>query len=170
MFDQLVTDAIAEASAGGANTEQLALLEDARDSGEVSLETIRTANHAAIQCFLEAGLQAEYVDNTGGAAVTIPGYNVWKVGDLSASDDLAVERCDLENVAWVTKVYQLQPSSKVAREEFLNRVAEEIRACLEAAGYQTDPQATGIELAQQAGPISVETNAEVDCLAEVGAW
>lgn len=162
-FAEFIDTAIADAEAGGASEQQLAILEEAREVGEVTLEQMREATRAAIECFLGAGLLAEYSEETLPHGVVLPGYSVGVVGDFSEAQDLAATRCDDENAFWVDKVYQGQPSSEALWADFLDSKAAEFRACLEAAGYETDPDATGSDLVHQTAEIYWETNLEVDC-------
>lgn len=170
IFEALISDAINEALDEGATAEQIELLREAHKHGEVTLENARAANRATVRCFIESGFEAEYLDNTGGRALVVPGYSVWKSGTLSESDDMLIEECDTANVAWVNKVYQVQPASVKRIDGFVNDAADELRKCLEDSGVVTDPEATGVELAQQAGRIAGESDVSVDCLAQVEAW
>ncbi len=133
------------------------------------VESARAAVEATVECFNIAGLNGEVVESTGRDGVVIPGYSVSVVGSWGPEHDAAANDCELLHSAWVDKVYQLQPSVQVAREQYVESIADELRACLEDAGYETEPDATGIELSAQAGDVASATRGEVDCLRTTGA-
>lgn len=163
VFVELIETAIEDAEAGGAGAQQLAVLEEARESGEVTLEQMRQATRATIECFVNAGLEAEYIESAEPHGLLLPGYSVWVEGEFSESHDRAMVRCDSENGFWVNMVYQVQPSNDQLWSDLYNENAGEFRSCLEEAGYETDPEATGAELVDQVGAVFSETGGEVDC-------
>lgn len=168
LFDMLILEAIEQAAAAGASDGQLELLRQSEDAGHVPVETLRLAVHATIECFVEAGFEAEYLEPVGPEGLALPSYRVWTDGELSPGDDALIEECDSREGFWVNKVYQLQPSSDELRVEFVNGKADELRACLEDAGYPAEAGADGVALAQQAGRVATESQGAVDCLQEVG--
>lgn len=170
VFAELIDTAIEDARDGGASTEQVAMLEKAKEAGEVTLEQARDVMRVTIECFVDSGFEAEYIEDTEPTGFVVPGYRVWRAGELSSNDDIVIDRCDFESNFWVTKVYQTQPSSSQLWIDFVNARAEELRVCLEDAEYETDPDATGAELAQQAAAVAAETEFEVNCLEEIGAF
>lgn len=163
VFTELIETAIEDAEAGGAGVQQLAILEDARESGEVTLEQMREATRATIECFLDAGLGAEYLEGTEPHGLILPEYSVWVEGEFSESDMRAMDQCDSENGFWVNMVYQVQPASDQLWFGYYDSKADEFRSCLEDSGYRTDPDATGVELVDQVGAVFSETGGEVDC-------
>jgi len=164
VFDELIQSALADAESGGASQDQLDVLQAAQRSGEVTLEQAREAARATVGCFVDAGLQGTFVETTEPSGLIVPGYTVGTRGD----DMSQIDRCDHENGFWINQVYQLQPSSQQVSTEFYEEHADELRTCLEGAGYETEPDATGSDLAQQAGDVAAETAGEVDCMTVVG--
>lgn len=160
IFDELIETAIAEAEVGGAGPAQLTILHVAQIAGEVTLEQAREAARATVECFEDAGLDGRFVEEVEPSGLIVPGYAVG-----TSNDDMTpIDQCDFENGHWVNKVYQLQPASEQVRTAFYDDKADELRTCLEDAGYETDPDATGADLVRQAGEVSAETVGGVDCL------
>lgn len=168
-FDVLVNEAHAEAQASGAAQSQLSLLTEAQDLGEMPVESARAAVNATVECFEIAGLNGEVIESTGRDGVVIPGYSVSVEGSWGPEHDAAASDCERQHSAWVDKVYQLQPSVQAAREQYVESIADDLRACLEDAGYETETDASGVELSQRAGDVASETRGEVDCLRTTGA-
>lgn len=169
VFAELIETAIEDAEAGGAGAQQLVILEEARELGEVTLEQMRESTRATVACFVDVGFDSEYFESTRADGLPLPDYSVSLHGEWSDSDIQVMDQCDFENGFWVNKVYQIQPSSDQLWLEFINGKAGELRSCLEDAGYETDPDATGAELANQAGAVAAETQGDVDCMQRVGA-
>lgn len=165
IFDELIQTAVAEAEAGGAGPAQLTILQGAQIAGEVTLEQAREAARATVECFEDAGLEGDFDEETEPSGLIVPGYAV-----STSSDDMTpIDQCDYENGYWVNKVYQLQPASEQVRTGFYEDNADALRACLEDAGYETDPDATGADVARQASEVAAETAGVVDCLTVVGS-
>jgi hypothetical protein len=62
----------------------------------------------------------------------------------------------------------MQPTSIEANLAFIEKQAPVIRQCLEDAGYDTDPKATGMDLVLQSTDVARETGLGVDCLGDAG--
>lgn len=164
VFAEIIETAIADAQSGGASDRQLAILEEARESGEVTIEQMREASRATVECMVDSGLDAEYQETTEPHGLVVPGYRVRVIGEVSESQQFAADRCDDEHGLWVNMVYQGQPSSDRLWDELYNSRVDVIRACLEDAGYETEPDATGVELARQVGEIFGQTLGDVNCM------
>lgn len=156
----IFTDALVAAEDGGAGPEQIAALEQAEADEDLSLEAARGAVRRAVQCMNDAGLEASYIEETSYSGTTLPAYQV------VVGNDAQVEACDVLESYWINQVYQLQPSSVQANEDFANQQEPVLRTCLEELGVATDPDHTGAQLASQAA------SEAPDCLAEAGinAW
>lgn len=163
-------DTLADARHADASTEQLATLEEAVTTSSISLEAAREAARRAVSCMQEAGLDARFVEQTLAHGVVLPGYEV--VPPPGEDVDAEVTACDEHEFFFVSRAYQLQPTSVEATERFVEQVAPAIRACLERNGYDTDDDARGSDLAQRASEVLHETEGGVDCLGEAGvqAW
>jgi len=169
----VVAEALAEARAEGAGPEQVHALQAAEASGTVSLEAAREAARRTVSCMVDAGLQAEYSEQTLAGGLVVPGYLVASSdGDESDVQDAAIDSCVTRESLWINKVLQLQPTSVQQREDFANRQEGVLRACLEENGVQTDPEADGVDLANLASDAMRDGQGSFDCLHEAGidAW
>lgn len=149
------SDVLEAARQGGAGDAQIAVLEEAVETQEVTLDSARQAARNAVQCMSDNGLDASYVEETTSSGVVIPGYQA------SGPED-QIAACDTEHAYWVSQLYQIQPSSVQTLEDYADQQEPVLRACLEEAGVATDPEATGSELASRA---AVDAP---DCLADAG--
>ena len=163
-------DALANAQEAGASDEQLAELREAGRVSEIPTETAREAARRAVSCMKDAGVDARYVERTLAHGVVLPGFEV--VPPPGADVDAEAESCDEREFLFVSQVYQLQPTSVEAANQFVEQVAPVIRECLEKNGYETERGATGQELAAQASEALGDSDGGVDCLGEAGveAW
>lgn len=105
----VLRDALADARAGGAGDDQLAALRQAQSAGAVSTEAVRAAAHRAVGCMRAAGLDARYHEGAFAHGVVVPGYLVHHEPD--ADEDTRAEACDAREFHWVSRAYQVQPSS-----------------------------------------------------------
>lgn len=149
------SDVLQDAREGGAGAAQIAALEEAESAQELTLDTARRAARDAVQCMSDNGLDAAYVEETSYSGTVIPGFRV------AGAEDQA-QACDVEHSYWVNQLYQVQPSSVQANEEFADQQEPALRACLEDLGISTDPEATGSDLAHKAA------SEAPDCLGEAG--
>lgn len=171
--DDVFAEALAEAHEGGASDAQVAALQEAAKAGSVTIEAAREAARRTVTCMSDAGLDAQYSENTLGDGLVIPGYLVASPEDAdSAAVDAAVDDCTTRESLWLTRVFQLQPSSIQQRDDFANQQEPVLRACLEGHGIATDPDADGVDLANQAAEAFGDSGGQVDCLQEAGidAW
>ena len=155
--------ALAEATAARASEAQLTALREAVDSGEVSIEVAREAARRAVSCMQDAGLDASYTERTRASGLVVPNYAVAGEGG-----DTQSEACDKKESFWVNQIYQTQPSAVAANQKFIEQKAPVLRACLEKHSYTTDPDASGIDLANQAAQILTDTKGSVDCIGTAG--
>ncbi len=166
-YSELANQAIEDAIAGGAGQQQLDLLRESLIDGEMSLEAARVATRNAIECFADMGGTADYSEQTDPTGLTIPWYSVGfdaELGDAQIGE--IVRSCENREVAWVNKVYQLQPSSRELLGRYVEAQEPVLRTCIERQGLATDPEATGWELAHLALDIAIESDFKTDCLSE----
>lgn len=165
-FDLRVTQALEEARNQGASDDQLASLEQASVDGGVSFEDAKTAAVATVSCMASQGLEATYQEDTIPNGVTIPGYTIQEPED---SGLLAViDQCEYSEFYWVNMLYQMQPSSIEANLAYIEKQEPVVRQCLEDAGYDTDPDATGMDLVLQSEDIAGSTGGALDCAFDAG--
>jgi hypothetical protein len=163
-----VQQAIKDATSGGASTQQLDILDRAAKDGGVTFEDAKMASTSAMACMESQGVTANYQEKALPNGVTIPGYTV-QDRTSSGGDALPVmEGCEKSESYWVDKLYQMQPTSVEANLAFIEKQAPVIRKCLEDAGYDTDPKATGMDLVIQAGHIADQTTGGTNCASDAG--
>ncbi len=167
-FDGQVGQAISDAKQSGASEQQLAILERAAAHGVVTFEDAKIATTDAMDCMSGRGVSATYEETVLSNGLTIPGYRVVakKSDGSSALNDL--DQCENGESAWVNKLYQMQPTSIEANLAFIEKQAPVIRKCLEDAGYDTDPKATGMDLVIQSSDVARQTNGATDCAFDAG--
>jgi len=163
-FADQIAAAIEQAEAGGASEAQLAILRQAQIDGEVSLEDARATAHAVVECVNNAGFSSFYSEHTEGSGLVIPEYSYSSDPEQEAITDA----CMVQEDAWVSMVYQMQPSSQAREDAFLEQQAPLVRRCLETNGYTVAPNATTHEVLCQAVDAILETDGVVDCLVEAG--
>jgi len=162
-FDVRVADALEEARSGGASEAQLAIVEQAGKEGSVTFEDAKVAVSSAISCMAAAGIAATYEEDALRNGVVIPGFTVKVSEDPALSN--AADVCEYSESYWVNKLYQTQPSAIDANLAFIEKQAPVIRQCLEDAGYDTDPDATGMDLVLQSAELDT---AEFHCALDAG--
>lgn len=163
-FEQRIQEAILAAQEGGASEEQLILLEQASEVGEVNFDAARQAALSWVECVEEAGGTAEYHELTEPSGLVLPATRILADDEEAlAKIEPAAESCLYSESYWVNQVYQLQPSSQVIRDTHLATIAPSIRECLEVNGYSTDPRATPDDLLSQASRVWQETDGAVSC-------
>jgi hypothetical protein len=166
-FSDQISDAIDEAVAGGASDRQIALLEEARDAGSMTTEMTRLGVANVIECFTAYGGTAEPRDAIKAPGLINLGYLVGSDEDLGeAQIDLYVTSCDTQEFRWVSYIFQQQPSSRDIIGHHVMSQEPILRACLEREGIQTDPDATGWDLAQLALEMNDESDVGLNCLWE----
>lgn len=164
-FNELVDEFVDQAEAGGASEEQIAILQAAGEAGELPLEAAKTAARAVVACFQESGLEAEYLESTDPTGFTAPDYQVtYDESVPEETTDQLVATCEDREFTWVNQAYHFQPERRQALGEYVMGKEEVLRACIEQAGYTTDPDDDGWALAQQSTTILSETQGAVNCL------
>jgi len=162
-FDEMIVSAIWEAEHNGAGEAQLALLREAQSEGKVTFEEAKTAAHAVVDCIDAAGSQGFYEEKVNGSGLLVPEY--YSLANTDEQTAIA-DACDTQEGFWVVTIYQMQPSSQEMRDAYLEQQAPLLRACLEDAGYATDPDDTAYDLARQAKQALIDTDGDVNCYGE----
>jgi type IV secretory pathway TrbL component len=167
-FETQVAEAIEEASANGASERQLDLLDLARDEGEVTIEVARQAMRAYSDCAADAGVKVWFKETTRPDGWT----NVLTMIDVSSGTnaDAVASACERKESWWVTFLYSTQPSTVEGTEAYLDSQAPVLRSCLEDAGFATEDDMTGMELAilSTQGDDQASREAGSHCLTQIG--
>jgi hypothetical protein len=167
-FDATVSEALGEAVDAGASVQQLDILKRAATDGGVTFEDAKIAATAAMSCMADQGVTATYQENALANGVTIPGYVVNAVKIDGGDSTEVMDACEKSESFWVNMLFQVQPTSVEANLAFIEKQAPVIRKCLEDAGYDTDPDATGMDLVRQSTDVAQQTGLRVDCLGDAG--
>lgn len=160
--DSVFSEALTEAREQGAGDAQIADLEAAVNDQEMSIETAREAARRTVQCMTDAGLNAGYVESTKYSGLVVPGYQV-SLGAGGPEEEGQIQACDVKEGFWVNMLYQTQPIAIQAKEDFAQQQKPVLRACLDANGIDTVPEASGVDLVN----LSLRED-RLDCLAEAG--
>jgi hypothetical protein len=166
-FAEFAQETIDEALAAGASEEQLSMLEVAKETGSVPLDDARTAARNAVQCMEDAGVVAEYTEETTSAGLVLPNYRAQIPDDQPVAEQLIVA-CDEQEFLWVGKLYALQPSSTAVMDEHVEERLPMLRACLDQSGVAVDAEATRAELFEAAAKLLEDSGWETDCFKEAG--
>lgn len=172
-FDQRIAAAIEDAQSNGASEQQIEALRAAQEQGYVSFDIARDAALASIDCMARSGVDATYSERDDGSGVKIPTFVASLAGGNQDAISAIVDSCSRTEEAWVSKMYQLQPSTQNARDENLTRALPAIRQCLESHGVAIEDDASRDEVVQAAAELARETGTgagttPVDCLVEAG--
>lgn len=167
-FEERVERAMAEAAAGGAGDTQIEILERARAEGKVLIEDARAAALATIDCFAANGLDAEYTERQRTGGLLVPSYLVSAPVDSAETTDPMIDACEARESRWVNELYQSQPLARQLLGEYVMSKEATLRSCLEAAGKEPDPLATGWELAMFAIEDQNLLTGGLDCLDAAG--
>src|SRR5690606_8792850 len=124
-FAAMLDNELADARAAGASEEQIAILEEARRTGEIPFDAYNEAVDRALRCIRETG--AEPFD---GGIIEHDGIQMRNYGvpvDAEAAHQAeprpgrTVHQCVAEHSFWVESAYQRQPSSVEAMEAYCDQ-------------------------------------------------
>lgn len=160
----IVSRALEWAREGGADPEQIAILE----KGEVSFADYESAVNRTLQCMHDAGIDVlgPTLDNSTG--LTILNYS-WspELPGMSEDQGTAIgDDCIDRYSHWVETSWQLQPSSMEAKERFFDGYRETIVACIRQNGGTVKDDVTREETAIAATDVVNKTG--VDCFTQAG--
>lgn len=170
-FDLQLARTLDEARQGGASAAQLRILEESASAGVVTFEAASEAVYAAVDCMVDAGLNARSTEYTFSSGLKTPAY---KVSVPAGSDETAalalLDDCDRREMWWVNQLYQMQPTSLQLVDDEIASKAPALRACLEREGVLAplNDDATPQDLADRALEVAIDTSYRVDCVAEAG--
>lgn len=103
MNERLAT-AIEDAESAGASEKQLDVLRHAQEVGFVSFDDARNASLAAVECMVDAGVEAQYSERDDGAGVKIPTFVASLAGGNQDAISDIVDACSHQEEAWVSKI------------------------------------------------------------------
>ncbi|MDV6014023.1 hypothetical protein [Haloechinothrix sp. LS1_15] len=171
-FVEKVNGYLANAKRSGATSEQIAILEQAEASAEVSIEDYEASVDATLDCLHESG--ADALDNgmIESEGLSIRQYGVPVSAEEShpraIGDGVTIHRCVAEHSYWIEIAYQLQPSSREVRQEYREGFREELLECYSSRGFEVDEHGDITEL-MELGMYAYESDTiDANCLAEIG--
>lgn len=156
---QSIADALSEAQEMGASEAQIHLLEEALDSGQMSLESARSATRRTVECITSAGSFAEYDEETINGGRILPGY-IWETSAAALN-----EECEKRESYWVNYLYQTQSSSLQEDAEFFEQQRPILLSCLQENGLDPDPDGDIYDLLRMAAELQASgTGTSGNCL------
>lgn len=167
-FVDQISAAIDGAESQGAADRQLALLEQAKTDGVVSVEIAREANRNYAECAERDGLVVEFSEST-----SIPDWIELSYSTTTTTTDeemseawaeSVIDACSVAENEWVSSIYQIQPIAMDATFRHLQRQAPLLRSCLIDAGFEPDSDANGLDLAHLAISEPTKRGEGTDCL------
>lgn len=170
-FDRALAEFVQLAKEGEATPEQIAILEEAQQTGEVSFDVYSAAVDRALRCIRETGGQ---VDDRGAKernGVPMRSYSVEASAEAANPAEVAgmsVHRCLAEHSSWVEMVYQGQSSTVEAEDAHWEQFREPVVECLREQGIEIDVNAPIAEIRDVANLAYINGEAEVSCAAEFG--
>jgi len=141
IFSLLVDAYLEDPVAENYSDEQIAILERARDAGELSFEEYAAAVSVALDCISDAGfhVQRDAPDDSRGFLTITYFYEGPEAGNPTA------EACLLEHSAGVEAVYQLQPVSADAETALMAESMHDTIACLSEIGITEDFEGLSVD-------------------------
>lgn len=135
-FHESVVQARAEAESGGADEAQLAILNSALTSDEITFEDAQQALNAYGDCLDGAGLALVGVQVIDDGGFKRFDYSVSRGTDDSSN--AVADACYLKTYQWVDMLYQTQPAATEADDAAFSAALPELIACLKAGGVPVD--------------------------------
>jgi len=136
------------ARASGASDNQIQVLENALEIGEVTYGQLETLFSDVYECFDEVGWTYSIQpprELAPGSGILVPDYLAFPPQGMS--EDAALElfdACNNENIAYALAAYSSQPVALEALFESWD--TPELRECLESRGYNIDENTTPAEV------------------------
>ena len=163
---------LASARAGGASTEQLAILA----KGAVpSFEDYEAALGRTVACMNAAGIDVIPMEPREQNGITLLGYGtpISSPGRTDAETAKVANACYLEHSRWVEAAWQMQPAALEAEEKRLADSRPGLIACLERNGIDVDESLSTSDILVIADDLARKTGAvdpskQVACAVESG--
>lgn len=142
-FHEEVVRALAEAEAQGADQAQLAILDEALTSNEVTLEDAQQALNDFGNCLDDVGFALHDV-----AIIDDAGFKTLDYTIRGGEDTTLMDACDAKTFSWVNKLYQIQPAARRAVEAQFEDALPGLIACLREGGVPVDEGSPADEVKQ----------------------
>ena len=160
IFDSMVK----RAQEGGADPSQIAILE----KGEVSYSDYEAAVNRSLQCMRDAGIDViDPVPNSSNGLLMLNyGWSPNVPGMTEDQGNALGDECLNRFSFWVEMLYQIQPSSVEAKEQYFVQFRDVVVQCIRANGGTVRDDATRDEAFSAASTVEDQTG--VDCFRESG--
>lgn len=159
-FEYMIT----EAKKGGADPTQIAILE----KGEVSYSDYEAAVNRSLQCMRDAGISViDPVPDTSSGIIFL-NYS-WSpdLPGMTQDQGTALGTDCLNRYSfWVEVLYQVQPSSVEAEEQYFDQYRDAVVQCIRTNGGTVRDDATRDEAVSASHAVEDQTG--VDCFRELG--
>ncbi len=142
-FHDFVVHARADAEAGGAGEEQLAILDEALTSNEITFEQAQEALNNFADCLDGVGLAL-----TGIRVIDDQGFKTFDYRVQSGDEDALMDACEAKTFRWVDMLYQTQPAARRAQDAKFEAALPGLIACLKEAGVPVDDGSPADEVKQ----------------------
>lgn len=161
---------IESAQEAGATAEQVAILQEAQETGEITFEAYSEAVDRALRCARQAGVAVQGDSTIEHRGLRLRSYSVPVEADpREPLPGYPVHRCVADHSFWVERMYQLQPVSLEAQEAHYERYRSAIVDCLAEYGVEVEPDLSYEELSSQfRDPDDENTQTFGRCLDESG--
>ncbi len=143
-FHEAVVRAQAEAEAGGADEAQLAILDEALTTNEITLDDEQQAVHDFGDCLDRAGFALADLQVIDDGGFKILDYKVM-AGD---EDTTLMDACEAKTFRWVDRLYQTQPAATRARDAHFAEELPGLIDCLREGGIAVDDDSPADEVKQ----------------------
>ena len=162
-----------EARDKGATAEQLALIADAKASGEVSFADVESAIAATFACLDEVGVQHKRDPDSLIGAYRIPHYSYFVVAGEMDDETLQSlgDTCMAQNSEFVELLYSTQPGIYAEREAQFEKARPSLIECLRDNGAIVEDEDSSAELQDIALNLFMgadESGNGPDCMRMVG--
>lgn len=163
-FQAQAEAAIEQAKAEGASPAQIAILEEARRTGELSWEAYSASVDSFLRCVREAGLRVDIdeVDVHQGLMRRIYGVEVGE----NLEHEPTVQACSAKHSRAVERLWQIQPASVEAQERQFKQIRDAVVECLTREGVTVNPEWTKEDLEVEA--VAVMERTGTNCLHVTG--
>ncbi len=165
---------ISGAEAAGAAPEQLKVLHQIRDTGEITWAEVDSAMQETFRCFEAAGIEYQVDNAVGYNGLKEPGYS-FSAGTADPATFMEVgDRCIAQHSKFIEAAYTLRPEAVEADNRYLETLKPALIACLEDNGVAVDKEATFDELARLAyqlyGPVASGAFQKTDASGNGNTW
>jgi hypothetical protein len=176
-FSQQVAQARTEAEEAGSAADQLAVLDNAAKTGEVTMEELLTLRAAYAECLTAGGFELIDHGTTTDRGYPYPDYAI-KVAEGAGSDTTYMDQCAVQHFQWADMLYQSQPMAVEGQDRQFDERRPQFEACLRDKGVDVPQDLTRDEfvdfLRAQAKDDFAQHSADpgggplIECMGEVG--